>query len=374
MVVNVKSSTTAQTYSLKDGVLKVYDINVEKQDTLSPDIFGQFDFDAPEFKTITPDSLYTFLAVGINYSATSNTLTANSFAIQPNYTEYGFTARYQFETDRIEGRFSQISFHDFSAADYVKSGNLTSSFIEIGEVKLNVFRDKRKEFRHIEKPTFQDIIYNYPGTLNIDSIGILSGNIVYSEHAEKAMEKGRISFNEIDATIYKITNDTIYKTEKAYLELNANALLMGKGKVVILLKARIYDNQNTFAVNGTLSEMEASELNPMLEKSAFITVTSGKINSMDFSFSANNTKATGNLKLLYQGLDFAVTDKQTGETDAIIEQLKTMIANIIVMDSNPMPGEEVRTGSIDLERDPERFLFNYVVKALLTGMKTSITN
>ena len=80
MVVNVKSSTTAQTYSLKDGVLKVYDINVEKQDTLSPDIFGQFDFDAPEFKTITPDSLYTFLAVGINYSATSNTLTANSFA------------------------------------------------------------------------------------------------------------------------------------------------------------------------------------------------------------------------------------------------------------------------------------------------------
>jgi hypothetical protein len=88
-------------------------------------------------------------------------------------------------------------------------------------MELNVFRDKRKEFRHIEKPTFQDLIYNYPGTLNIDSIGILSGNIVYSEHAEKAIEKGSVSFNEIDATIYKITNDTIYKTEKAYLELKA---------------------------------------------------------------------------------------------------------------------------------------------------------
>jgi hypothetical protein len=30
---------------------------------------------------------------------------------------------------------------------------------------------------------------NYPGILNIDSIGILSGNIVYTEHAEKAIEK-----------------------------------------------------------------------------------------------------------------------------------------------------------------------------------------
>ena len=173
LVVDVKSTTTAQTYLLKDGVLKVYDINVEKQDTLSPDIFDQLDFEAQEIKTVTPDSLYTFLVVGINYSATSNTLTAKSFAIQPNYTEYRFTARNQFETDRIEGRFSQISFHDFSAADYVKSGNLTSSFIETGKMKMNVFRDKRKEIRHIEKSKFQDIIYNYPSTLNIDSISIL---------------------------------------------------------------------------------------------------------------------------------------------------------------------------------------------------------
>jgi hypothetical protein len=373
LVVDLKDKSTAQTYFLKDGVLKIYDIQVEKKDTLSPGIFGQFDFGALEFKTVTDDSLCTFSAVGINNSATSNTLTVNSFAIQPNYSEYEFTARHQYETDRIEGTFSQVIFHDFSAADFVKSGNMTSSFIEIGEVKLNVFRDKREEFRHVEKPTFQDVIYNYSGTLNIDSIGILGGNIVYSEHAEKAIEKGSVGFSELNATIYKITNDTIYKTEKAYLELHANALLMSKGKVDILLKARIFDNQNTFAVNGSLSEMEASGLNPILEKNAFMSVTSGRINSMDFSMSANNTKATGNLKLLYQGLDFDVVNKQTGETDAIVEQVKSLIANIVVMESNPMPGDGVRLGIIEYERDPEKFLFNYVIKSLLTGMKTSIT-
>jgi len=373
LVVDLKDKSTAQAYSLKDGVLNVHDIHVEKQDTLSPNIFGRFDFDAPEFNTVTPDSLYTFSAVGINNSASSNTLTVSSFAIQPNYTEYKFTARQQYETDRIEGTFNQILFHDFSAADFVKSRNLTSSFIEIGEVKLNVFRDKREEFRHVEKPTFQELIYNYPGILNIDSIGILSGNIVYSEHAEKAIEKGSVSLNEIDATIYKITNNTIYKTEKAYLELKMNTLLMDKGKAVILLKSRIFDNQNTFAVNGSLSEMEASVLNPILENNAFISVTSGKINAMEFSFSANNTKATGNLKLLYQGLDFDVVNKQTGETDAITEQVKSMIANIVVLESNPMPDDGVRLGIVEYERDFEKFLFNYVVKSLLTGIKTSIT-
>jgi hypothetical protein len=50
-----------------------------------------------------------------------------------------------------------------------------------------------------------------------------------------------------------------------------------------------------------------------------------------------------------------------------------MIANILVMESNPMPGEEVRPGIIEYERDPEKFLFNYVVRSLMSGITTSIT-
>jgi len=373
LFVGIKSSTTAQAYSVKDGVLEIRELNIEKQDTLSPDSFGQLDFEATELKTVTSDSLYTISSLGIKYSATSNILSASSFVVQPNYGEYEFTDRSQFQTNRFEADISGISFHDFSVPDYIKSGNIISTYIEIGVLNMRVFKDKRKKFRHTEKPTFQDMIYNYPAAMNIDSFAILSGNIVYTEHSEKAIEKGSISFSEIDAQIYKITNDTIYKTEKAYFELNANALLMGKSKVNLLLKARIFDNQNTFAMNGSLSEMEASELNPILEKSASITITSGKINSMNFSFSANNTKATGNLNLLYQGLNFAVMNRQTGDTDAIKEKVKSLIANIIVLESNPMPGEEVRPGIIEYERDPERFQFGYFFRALLSGIKSSMT-
>ncbi|HCE57793.1 MAG TPA: hypothetical protein DER09_08240 [Prolixibacteraceae bacterium] len=373
LFVKVKDTSTAQSYVVNDGAFKVFDINIEKQDTFSSDIIRQFDFDAPEFKTVTADSLYTFTVLGLNYSAATNTLMADSFVVQPNYTEYGFTAQNQFQTNRIDANISGLSFHNFSVADYIKSGNITSSYIEIGELEMQVFKDKRKEFRHTEKPTFQDMIYNYPAAMNIDSIGILSGNIVYTEHSEKAIEKGSISFNEIDARIYKITNDTIYKTEKAYFELKAKALLMGKGKINLTLKARVFDNQNTFAMNGTLSGMEALELNPILEKSASITITSGRINTMNFSFSANNTKATGNMKLLYEGLSFDMMDRQTGETTALKEQVKSLIANIIVIESNPRPGEEVRPGIIEYERDPERFLFGYFFRSLLSGMKTSVT-
>ncbi len=369
----IKNTSTAQAFSIKDGVFKVYHLEIRKFDTLSSAIIRQFSFNVQEFAAISPDSIYTDTATGVNYSATSQKLTANSFSVWPNYNLSDFTARHQFETDRIEADFINVSFHNFLAEEYLKTGNLVGSYLEIGKMNLSAFRDKRKKFKHVNKLTFQEMIYNYPGSLRIDSISILNGNIVYTEHAEKANEPGWISFEEINAQIYNLTNDTIYKRLEAHLKLNAEALLMGKGKLSIALKGRIFDSQNRFSVNGTLSAMETHELNPMLEKNAFVYATAGKIDAMNFSFFANNTKATGKMTLRYHGLDVAVKNKRTDETTAIKERFLSIIANKKILDSNPIPGERVRVGIIDYKRDPERFLFNYSFKSILSGIKSSLT-
>jgi len=46
---------------------------------------------------------------------------------------------------------------------------------------------------------------------------------------------------------------------------------------------------------------------------------------------------------------------------------------MVVINENPKPGKEVRVGIIDFERDPEKFIFNYWVKSLLSGIKSSFT-
>lgn len=370
---DIKSATTAVSYSVKDGILKVYQIQVQKLDTLNIAIIRHFDFNAHELTTVSADSMYTHTATGINYSATTNKLTVDSFSIQPNYSDYEFTARHEFEADKFEAGFRNISFHNFTAEDYLKAGNLVSSYVEIGKVNFYAFRDKRKKFRHINKPTFQEMIYNYPGTIRVDSIGILNGNVVYTEHAEMANEPGWISFQEVNAHIYKITNDTIYKTEKAFIGFNAEALLMGKAQMTVQMKGRLFDRQNAFAVNGKLSGIEVMELNPMLEKNAFIYATSGKIEAMNFSFTADNTKSAGQMNLRYDGLNVAVKNIRTDDTTAEKERMISKIANMKIMNSNPLPGKEMRQGVISFERDPEKSFFNYCAKSIISGIKSSVT-
>ena len=372
LVAEIKDSATTEAYFIKDGVFKIYDIQVAKLDTISPEIIKQFDFDVQELHSVSADSMYTITAIGTNYSVRSKSLTVSRFSIHPNYKDYEFTSRHKFETDRIEADLNSIYFHDFSAANYLKSRSMVSSYIEIGKMEVNVFRDKRRELRHVNKPAFQDMIYNYPCTINIDSIGILSGNIKYTEHAEKAAEPGIITFNELKAEIYKITNDTVYKAENAFLELHAKALLMDKGEMTVILKSRLFDNRNTFSVDGSLSGMEVKELNPMLENNAFVYATSGIIDKMNFNFTANNTKAKGTMTLLYHGLDVTVKNKRTDDTTSVKSWVLSILANKKIMDSNPIPGEKVRIGIIDRDRDPERFLFSYCSKSILSGIKSSL--
>jgi hypothetical protein len=366
------TDSSAASYSVKDGNLIFHSLQAQKHDTLSTGILNSFDFSAKELVLVSADSMYSYLFRDNKYSANSKMLDIDSFSIQPNYDDYNFTARYKFQKSRIEAGFSNISVHGFNPSDYIRSGTIASSGVEIGKMDMKVFKDKRKEFHHQKKAAFQDLIYSYPDTIRIDSIDLSEGSITYTEHAEGANEHGSLSFKETSARIYNITNDTIYKTETEYLKLEAESMLMGKGKVIIQLKAKLFDNDNSFSVNGNLSDMEAQELNPFLEKTAFIYATSGNIKEMDFSFSADNTNASGEMTFLYNGLDLTLKNKKTDEITAIRERIISILVNRKVLDSNPLPDKEVRVGIIEYSRDPEKFLFSYCAKCIMSGIRSSI--
>lgn len=368
----VISTTNKASFSVKEGILALYDISGKVQDTLSPGIIKRIEFEADELFSVSSDSMYSYFAFGLNFPAGSSTLALDSLIVNPNYDDYQFTSRYKFQTDRIEADIRKIFLHDFNLLEYAKSGNLRSSFIEVGEMDMKIFRDKRKEFRHVKKPLLQEIISSYPGILQIDSVALSEGLVTYREHAEKANEAGYVSFYNVTARIYNMTNDPWYNPENHLFILNSNGLLMGYGLISISMEGKLFDNDNVFSLIGTLSAMEARELNPILENNAFISVRTGKIDKMTFSFTSSNSRSHGRMNLLYHDLDIAVINKVTDETTAFKERVISFIANKKIMNSNPLQGENTREGIIEFERDTERSFLNYSFKSVLSGVISSL--
>jgi len=64
----IQNTSNAVAYSVKEGVLKISDLRVEKQDTLTIGIAKHFDFNAKELLSVSADSMYTFTASGIRCS------------------------------------------------------------------------------------------------------------------------------------------------------------------------------------------------------------------------------------------------------------------------------------------------------------------
>jgi hypothetical protein len=371
-IVRMGEDSLPDRYALTKGDVTFYNLQATLNDTLTPKVINQIDLEATQITAVLPDSMYTLKAEGISYPSTTKMFKVNTFNMQPNYERYVFASMHPFQTDCIDAVAQNISVHNFSVASFIETGNLKASYVEVEKMDMQVFRDKRKPFEHVNKKTFQELIYSVPGTLHVDSVGLLNGEVVYTEHASEANEPGYIAFSNIDAKIYKISNDTIYKTQTAFTEVKGETYLMGKGKMVLHLKAEIFEPHNTFTLSGKLANMEGKAINPMLEKNAFLFVTSGNIDALDFNISANNTKATGSLTMRYHALDIAVKNKETDDTTAFKEKFLSFIGNKVIHDANHAKGEPVRTATIDYERDPEKFLFNYCFKAILTGMKSTL--
>lgn len=366
----LKDSSSSQTLFVNEGVLKIAEFEIKEKDTLG--VINSFDFTAKEVLFVSPDSMYTYHGNGIAYSDSAKTLTIESFSMNPNYESNDFTSRYPRETDRIEAKLSQVNFHHFSAPGYYNLGDLKVSYLSIGNLEIDVFRDKRKDDDLRRKPLVQHYINTYPGLLRVDSIGVNDGIITYTEHAEQAAEPGIVRLNQLKARIYTISNDTIYKAKEAFVKMEAEALLMEKSKLNVSLKARLFDPLNTFTLKGTLAPMEVKELNPILVNNAFVTANSARTGKVSFNFTANDTQATGEMILPYNGLDVTIINKRTNKTKALKEQFFSFIADKGIYDSNPLPSEDMRVGIIDYERDTTKFIFNYWVKAILSGVKSTI--
>lgn len=366
----LKDSASSRTIELKEGDLRIADFKIKKHDTIK--VIQLSDFSAENLLSVSKDSMYTFQATQISYSDTLKILTIENISILPNFKDYDYTSRVEYETDRIEGEFQNVKFNQFSAAAYYNTKEIKSSFVSIGKMEIHAFRDKRRPDNPKNKAVFQHYIYTYPGFLNIDSFRVSEGHITYTEHAQNAAEPGTVSFNQIKASIYNISNDTIYKTREAFISMSAEALLMGKSKMNVYLKARLFDPANTFSLQGRLAPMKVKDLNPILENNAFLNANTATIDKLSFNLTGNDTKATGELIMLYSGLDINVKDKRDDEKSGVIEQFLTFIVNKGAYDANPLPSEEIRVGIIDYERDPTKFIFNYWLKSVLTGVKSTI--
>jgi hypothetical protein len=291
----------------------------------------------------------------------------DSALLIPNFSKYAFAKVFDKQTDRISIAVPK------AILEGVQFARLTDSALVIAKVQANSFelfsfRDKRVPFMRIRNmPLPMAGFLKLPWRVQIDSVQITNGRVHIEEFPETGNESGTLIFSSIDATLTGLNNRPNEST-KGKAVLVATGLLMGAGKIHMVSQLPL-DGSSPYHTQGSISNMNLANLDPVLTPWADIQIKSGHLKMVTMNFTYTELTSKGTLDIDYEDLRITVLNKNKESKN----ELKSLLINTLVKTNrNQSQSSSKRTGTIDIERDRRRSIFNLWAKSVLDGLKSGL--
>lgn len=329
--------------------------------------------DAFGFSHKLSDSLNTVKFKHLTISSDKQRIKFDSLQLVPRYPRFEFSQVKGRRTDWLDLDIPELGFEGFDFASYIDSGRIYAKHLEMNNPHMVDFLNKAYPGGPPEKDTLPNSSFkNSSQPIKIDSLTIKNAFISYSEYLSQAPRAGTLTFEQLNATFYDISNyeEDIRKGLTTTLEVRTR--VMGTGLLTIHYEFPM-DTQNGFhTIKGTLHKMDMTDFNQMLEYVAFVRIDSGQLHSMEFDMTLDADRSNGNVIMMYENLKISILDKKTIQQEGLLKNLMTFVANNFVVNRHNTPEEGMEPGRIQFERSKYKSIFNYWWKSLLSGIKDSI--
>lgn len=354
----------------KDLAFNLVDLSgLSRQAILKKD----FQLDFPNFQLLLKDSLNS-ISVG-RVAVNNEEIVLRDVSYGPRIGKYHYARKVGYQTDVARIQIPEVRIKKPDLDKLIEQEIMEADLVVLEGIEGEFFRDKRFERpNYVFKPMPQELMKNIGVIAKIDTLLVKDAKIVYLEFPEKGMVPGEIYFSELDALLAPFHlgkgAETYYVRES---QLLANAKI--NGEAPISLQGRLYfDEPYRMNINAQLGEFDLDLINSILKYNAFVRVRAGRINSGDWSFTANEREAFGKMKLLYSGLNLELLEVRTLERGRGRSRILTFVLNTFAVRSNnprKFIGGTVQS-NIYHQRDSDRFIFNYWWRTTVSGLKGSV--
>lgn len=320
-------------------------------------------------------ALYTFGIHQLTINKTLQQLEADTITIKPRYSKRAFARRMGQEVDRFEGLIPYLSLRNFQVG-MGDSTFFTADRLETSTT-LRIYRNKHYPFPNkTYTPLPIDALKRIPFYLRIDTLHLAKSFISYEEVGEKADSSGTVFFDDLNATLTHITQDS---TAEAPV-LIAAANFMGKGKLAI--QCTFSRTKKPAFLKGTLLAFPLPSLNDILQPQAKIKIESGVMTRLAFQFRFNDIRSDGSVDLSYHDLKVAglrkpkkkdrKKDRDKDKDGTLKNEFLSFALNTFIQDdAGKLFTGEKKTGTVLFYRDRKKAIFNFWWKSLFSGIKSS---
>jgi hypothetical protein len=335
----------------------------------------KFDLRDPEFvaaklNIMLPDGLHRIACDSLDLRGDGGGLALFGAEMIPLFSKAQFKNQVAHQTDRMEARLDTIQFSEFDLNKLINQKYLSVEKLELSNGRLEVFRDRHPPFNTSQRPTMPvKLMVQAPVQMWLGTIEINGLDLFYQELPEGSSEEGVIPFRNLSATLSNLTNAEEHLLQDSLMRIEATAMMFGRPRLTAFFVYNLRDINGGYSARGTLAAMPFETINPAIYPLTGMRVNEGVHEHTTFSFTGNDFRSDGELTMRYSGLELDLAPERS--------QLRQRITNwagrqFVYHSSNPGDNGEVRLGTIDFEREIDRFVFHYWWNSFLTGAGNTV--
>jgi hypothetical protein len=354
----------------------------------------------------------TARAAGCSWDPAMNRFRLTDFSVFPNNTrdETFQRSRWQMDFITVAGRALTLSGLQLSFV----SNRIAASVgkMTLDGVSVEASRDKHMPFHHgIEKPMPTKLIGSIPFALRVDTTVLVDGKVTYHELSLATNRWSSIPVGNINGYIFHI-DSRAGGVGRAGLPGGADGTGAGAGSgvdagggvgeaggagvpsgvsttgsgtgvadtLIVEARGRLFDGDirrfyyaesygdslSGFTARSSFSKLDLTRFSQALIPAAAVSIVDGHVDTAWSGWQGNKYATYGILDLDYDKLRIRVLNKRDSVHRGIAPAFETWAARLLLR------GKNTKTSVIWFERDREKFVFNYWVKAQASGVLSTL--
>ncbi len=314
--------------------------------------------------------LYSYHCDSIKMSATDSIVNLFSLRVAPLYGKREFKNHLTYQIDRMDVQVESVVLMGFDPNLLINENQLLLSQITINNAHIGVFRDRNPPLDPSRRPVMPvKLMRTAPVPFFVPEIELNVIDVMYSELPEGSTTEGEVPITGIRGSISNFTNMPDSLQRDSMMLINTTGQFFEEAKLTASFDYNLMDMNGGYRARGELTRLDFTRLNPVLMPLVSVEVEDGMHEKNTFFFSGNDVKTTGELEMQYTDLNITLEPDRSKLRQDIVNWAGR---NMLYHPSNPANDNELRTGTIDFERDVTRFVFHYWWNCYLSGIKDSV--
>jgi hypothetical protein len=311
------------------------------------------------------DSVVTAAISNINCNGKEGELELIDIKIKPKETLESFLKTSIWQKDYLTFDCKKIVLKKINYQALFQDTAFIIQHVYLLNPRLSAYRDKNIAFQHgIEKLMPTKLMAGLKFPAKVDSLQIKGASIDVHEVSATTKREGRVPLRNINAVFKNLTS-------RPGIKDSLSIDIVGRVLDYDVWKFRYAESYNDslsgFRMNYSLSAMHLPGLSEVTNPLSAVAVTSGKGDMLYAKVSGNKHAAFGEMNFYYHNLRIRLLNKEDSLKKSFLLDFETLMANSFVIKSNNR-----KQSLMFFARDREKFVFNYWVKTLFSGLYTSV--